>query len=155
MTPSPSLQQHEWAAHGTCGWDSPEAYFEQAARMWNGLNKPDLEAIPAERLTAGAIRDAFVAANPGLPRDGVFIATTDGWFREARLCYSKAYQPMACPRGLGAPRAGLRAGVKEEAWGGQAFSGEQTGAADPPGWPMFRRPVAQLLAAQAWARPNL
>ncbi len=103
MTPSPSLQQHEWAAHGACGWDSPEAYFEQAARMWNGLNKPDLEAIPAERLTAGAIRDAFVAANPGLPRDGVFIATTDGWFREARLCYSKTYQPMACPRGLGAP----------------------------------------------------
>lgn len=71
MTPSPSLQQHEWAAHGTCGWDSPEAYFEQAARMWNDLNKPDLEAIPAQRLTAGAIRDAFVAANPGLPRDGI------------------------------------------------------------------------------------
>jgi ribonuclease T2 len=103
MTPSPSLQQHEWAAHGTCGWDSPEAYFEQAAQMWNGLNKPDLEAIPAQRLTAGAIRDAFVAANPGLPREGVFIATTEGWFREARLCYSRDYRPMRCPRGLGAP----------------------------------------------------
>ena len=92
-----------YCAHGTCGWDSPEAYFEQAAKMWNGLNKPDLEAIPTERLTAGAIRDAFVAANPGLPREGVFIATTDGWFREARLCYSKDYRPMRCPRGLGAP----------------------------------------------------
>lgn len=103
MTPSPSLQQHEWAAHGACGWDSPEAYFEQAAQLWNRLNKPDLEAIPEARLTAGAIRDAFVAANPGLPRDGVFIATTDGWFREARLCYSKTYRPMACPRGQGAP----------------------------------------------------
>ncbi|ANF53374.1 ribonuclease [Brevundimonas naejangsanensis] len=103
MIPSPSLQQHEWAAHGTCGWDSPEAYFAQAAKMWDGLNKPDLEAIPTQRLTAGAIRDAFVAANPGFPRDGVFIATTDGWFREARLCYSRDYRPMRCPRGLGAP----------------------------------------------------
>lgn len=103
MTPSPGLQQHEWAAHGTCGWDSPEAYFTQAARLWDGLNRPDLETIPAERLTAGAIRDAFAAANPGLPREGVFIATTDGWFREARLCYSQAYRPMPCPRGLGAP----------------------------------------------------
>lgn len=103
MTPSPGLQQHEWAAHGTCGWDNPDAYFQQAAEMWDGLNKPDLEAIPADRLTAGAIRDAFAAANPGLPRNGVFIATTDGWFREARLCYSKDYRPMACPRGLGAP----------------------------------------------------
>ncbi|MNI24907.1 hypothetical protein D3C73_785410 [compost metagenome] len=71
--------------------------------MWNALNKPDLEAIPARRLTAGAIRDAFVAANPGFPRDGIFIATTDGWFREARLCYSKDYRAMRCPRGLGAP----------------------------------------------------
>jgi len=103
MTPSPSLQQHEWAAHGACGWDSPEAYFAQAATLWNGLNKPDLEAIPAARLTAGAIRDAFVAANPGLHREGVFIATTDGWFREARLCYSTDYRPMRCPRGRGAP----------------------------------------------------
>lgn len=104
MTPSPTLQ-HEWAAHGTCGWDSPEAYFQQAAQLWDGLVRPDLEAIPAGRLTAGAVRDAFAAANPGLPREGVYIAVTDGWFREARLCYSKAYRPMPCPRGLGAPDA--------------------------------------------------
>ncbi len=102
MMPSPTLQQHEWAAHGTCGWDSPEAYFEQSAQLWEALNKPDLEAIPAQRLTAGAIRDAFVAANPQMPRNSIFVATTDGWFREVRLCYSRDYQPMACPLGLGA-----------------------------------------------------
>lgn len=102
MTPSPSLLQHEWAAHGTCGWDSPEAYFAQASQMWQALNKPDLEAIPAERLTAGAIRDAFVAANPDMPRNSIYVATTDGWFREVRLCYSLNYSPMPCPSGLGA-----------------------------------------------------
>ncbi|WP_338576786.1 ribonuclease [Brevundimonas olei] len=130
MTPSPSLQQHEWAAHGTCGWDSPEAYLAQAARMWDGLNKPDLEVIPAQRLTAGAIRDAFVAANPGFPREGVFIATTDGWFREARLCYSKDYRPMRCPRGLGAPdRERLKLAPRGVQTGAQtgARQGAQTG----------------------------
>lgn len=103
MTPSPALLQHEWAAHGTCGWTDPEAYFQQAATLWNALRKPDLEAIPAERLTAGAIRDAFVSANPGLPRAAIHIARTDGWFREARLCYGLDYAPIPCPSSLGAP----------------------------------------------------
>ena len=54
-------------------------------------------------LQPGLPQDLAHYADPDLPRNGVFIATTDGWFREARLCYSKAYQPMPCPRGLGAP----------------------------------------------------
>jgi ribonuclease T2 len=102
MTPSPSLQQHEWAAHGTCGWASPEAYFDQAATLWNGLVRPDLEAIPAGRLTAGAVRDAFVAANPGLPRSSITVILADDvWLREVRLCYSTAFARTPCPAGTG------------------------------------------------------
>lgn len=104
MTPSPRLMQHEWAAHGTCGWESAEAYYADAARLWDALVKPDLEAIPADRLTAGAIRDAFAAANPGLPRRAVIVVLADDdAFREVRLCYSRDLAPMACPRGLGPP----------------------------------------------------
>ena len=102
MTPSPRLMQHEWAAHGTCGWASPEAYFDQAATLWNGLNRPDLEAIPAGRLTAGSVRDAFARSNPGLPRSAVTVVLADDdWLREVRLCYSTIYAPIACPRGTG------------------------------------------------------
>ena len=108
MTPSPRLMQHEWAAHGTCGWTSPEAYFDQAATLWNDLNRPDLEAIPAGRLTAGRVRDAFARANPGLPRSAVTVVLAeDDWLREVRLCYSTTYAPMACPRGNG-PSDGRR-----------------------------------------------
>ena len=101
MIPSPSLQQHEWAAHGTCGWATPEAYFEQSARLWDGLKRPDLEAIPAEGLTAGAIRTAFARANPGLPESAVWVVLADGWFREARICYSKTFEWEPCPHGVG------------------------------------------------------
>lgn len=102
MTPSPRLMQHEWAAHGTCGWSSSEAYFDQAATLWDGLHKPDLEAIASDRLTAGAVRDAFVRANPGLPRASVTVVLTDdAWLREVRLCYSTAFARIACPRGNG------------------------------------------------------
>jgi ribonuclease T2 len=104
MTPSPTLQQHEWAAHGTCGWASPEAYFARAGQLWDDLVMPDLEAIPADRLTAGAIRNAFVAANPDLPRTAIAVVLADDvWLREVRLCYAADFARIACPRGTGAP----------------------------------------------------
>ena len=102
MTPSPRLQQHEWAAHGTCGWPTAEAYFDDASALWNGLQKPDLEAIPANRLTAGAVRDAFVAVNPDLPRSSIIVVLADDiWLREVRLCYSTGYEATACPHSTG------------------------------------------------------
>ena len=100
MMPSEALLQHEWAAHGTCGWDDPDAYFDQSADLWSALTLPE----PSPRTTAGALRDAWVQANPHLRRDGVYLATTDdGRLREVRLCYGLDYAPTACPRGLGAP----------------------------------------------------
>lgn len=106
-TPSVDLVQHEWAAHGTCGWDTPEAYFEQAATLYDGLVKPDPEALApgARGPTAGQLRDAFVAANPGLPRDAIYIAVASGnRLREVRVCHDLSFKPAACHNGgLGAP----------------------------------------------------
>ncbi len=101
MIPSARLQQHEWAAHGVCAWDSPEAYFDQSRALWDALRKPELTS---PTMTAGALRDAFAAANPGLPRQAVSIATgPEGQLREARLCHDLTFKPAACaPRALGA-----------------------------------------------------
>ena len=101
--PSVDLVQHEWAAHGTCGWETPEAYFAQSAQMYDGLSRP----TPREGMTAGQLRDAFAAANPGLPRDSVYIATTDRIrLREIRICNDLSFKPRPCPGGeVGAPDA--------------------------------------------------
>lgn len=100
MTPSPASLQHEWAAHGTCGWASPEAYFTDAAKLWKSVRLPLMPAT----LTAGQIRDAFVRANPGVRHDGVYIKTVnDNRLMDVRLCYDLRYRPMACQGGLGAP----------------------------------------------------
>lgn len=102
-TPSVDLVQHEWAAHGTCGWETPEAYFAQSERMYDKLARP----TPREGMTAGQLRDAFVAANPGLPRDSVYVATTDRVrLREVRICNDLSFNPRSCPGGeVGAPDA--------------------------------------------------
>ena len=106
-TPSVDLVQHEWAAHGTCGWQTPEAYFAQAAALYDGLEKPDPTALApgARGPTAGQLRDAFAAANPGLPRDAINIAVASGnRLREVRVCHDLKFEPAACPSGgLGAP----------------------------------------------------
>jgi ribonuclease T2 len=102
-TPSVDLVQHEWAAHGVCGWDTPEAYFAQSAQMYDKLARP----MPREGMTAGQLRDAFAAANPGLPRGSVYIATSDRVrLREVRICNDLSFNPRPCPGGeVGAPDA--------------------------------------------------
>lgn len=103
-TPSAVLLQHEWQAHGACGWTDPKAYFAQAARLYDALSVPKIEAIPPGELTAGAVRAAFVARNPALGPDKIFVQTArDGALAEVRICYDLKYRPAACPGGNGAP----------------------------------------------------
>ena len=107
MTPSASLLQHEWAKHGTCHWPDPAAYFGDARQVAAKLVMPDVSKLPAQDLTAGVIRDAVMAANPGLPRDALFVGTSNKqWLTELRVCLTTALKPAACEDGdIGAPDA--------------------------------------------------
>lgn len=100
-TPSAALMQHEWQAHGSCGWKTPAAYFRDAARLYDRVALPKIEGLPD--LTAGALRRAFVTRNRWLPAEAIFVATDkEGRLTEVRLCYDLAYRPAACPGGAGA-----------------------------------------------------
>lgn len=100
LTPSVQLLQHEWAAHGTCGWANADDYFDQAARLWRNLGKPDASHFPAEGspLPAGRIRAAFAAQNAGLSHDAIQIAVDKGGsLTEVRICYDLAMRYRTCP----------------------------------------------------------
>ena len=103
MMPSARLMQDQWAKHGSCGWDSAPAYFSRTQALWQTLAMPDIEALPEAGLTAGRVRDAFVAANPGLSRRALFIDRDDkGWLEEVRVCYNATFTATPCPAGIGA-----------------------------------------------------
>jgi ribonuclease T2 len=104
-TPSAVLLQHEWQAHGTCAaWPDARAYFSQSSRLYDGLKIPPIERLKPGRLTAGDVRAAFVAANPALKPDEVFVQSSRGGaLSEVRVCYDLKFQPTACPGGNGAP----------------------------------------------------
>ena len=105
MTPVPWLIEHEWAKHGSCMAKSPEGYYRVAGILWRSLRFPDADHLSRDpELTAGALRQAFVAANPGWRADAVGVLTSrTGWLRELQLCYSRRYRPMRCPRGAFGP----------------------------------------------------
>jgi ribonuclease T2 len=106
MTPSARLLQHEWAAHGTCGWATPEAYFGKAQALWRQIRTPDL----TRAATASDVRRAFVRRNPQIPVDGIYIKVASGnRLEDVRLCYDLNFRPARCQGGFGAPdRARIR-----------------------------------------------
>ncbi len=104
MTPSAELLQHEWAAHGTCGWRTPEAYFTKAQEMWRGVRTPDLKFSASQIVTAGDVRAAFTARNPQLRREGLYVKVVEGnRLQEVRICYDLNFRPARCLGSLGAP----------------------------------------------------
>jgi ribonuclease T2 len=98
MTPSPRLLAHEWAKHGSCMVATPEKYFRVSAILWRSIHWPDADRLSRRpALTAGDLRDEFLAANRGWPREAVGIETgRTGWLRAIRLCYGKDFRPGRC-----------------------------------------------------------
>ena len=103
MTPSPWLQQHEWQAHGTCAWDTPEAFFAKEREVRKGLNVPDLKPGPGETMTAGQVRAAFLKRNRGMTADGLNVRVKDGRLTEVWVCMDLNFKLAACRGGNGAP----------------------------------------------------
>ena len=105
-TPSAELLQHEWQKHGACAWRDAASYFRQAAKLYDRVVIPSIEAIPPESLTAGVLRAAFVAKNPWLKLDMMWVELRDGGrLLEVRICHDLKFRPMRCTSGIGAPDA--------------------------------------------------
>ncbi len=101
--PGVKLMTHEWQKHGVCAFQTPEQYFDRIAVMRGVLKLPNFDVVANRALTAAVIRDAFVKANPVLPRNAIMVdVDRKSRLREVRLCYNVAFQYSRCDR-LGAP----------------------------------------------------
>lgn len=108
-TPSEQLIQHEWAKHGTCTAMSAPQYFGQSTRLYRALRYPDMAALSRRTLTVAQFKQAFAAANRGLPADAIRVTTTrQDWLDELWLCLDKSFRYERCkPDTGGAPDAAL------------------------------------------------
>jgi ribonuclease T2 len=103
MTPSPWLQQHEWQAHGTCGWDTPEAYFNKTRAVRDSFVVPDLKPDRSGAMTGGQIRTAFLKRNRGMTAEGLNVRVKEGRLTEVWVCMDLDFKLAACRGGNGAP----------------------------------------------------
>ena len=106
MTPSPWLLQHEWQAHGTCKWDTPEAFFKQERAVRSRLTVPDLTPSAEGTMTAGQVREAFLKGNRGITREGLNVRVNkDNRLTEVWVCLDLKFKLAACRGGNGTPDA--------------------------------------------------
>lgn len=104
MTPSPWLLQHEWQAHGTCQWETPEAYFRKTREVRDGLNVPDLKPGPNGTMTAGEVRQAFLKRNRGMTAEGLNVRVNkDNRLTEVWVCMDLKFKLATCRGGNGTP----------------------------------------------------
>lgn len=98
MMPSPRLMASEWAKHGTCMTEQPETYFRVSRIMFGAVQFPDMDRLSRKPLTAGALRDAFAAANEGVRPEMIRLKINQrGWLEEVRLCLAQNFRPRRCP----------------------------------------------------------
>ncbi|WP_343502004.1 ribonuclease T2 [Alloyangia pacifica] len=92
------LAWYQWKKHGACAGLSAQDYFALARRAYEGVTRPEvLRRLDAPvSLPAEVIEEAFLQANPGWEPDMLTITCQSGRIQEARLCLSKALEPVPC-----------------------------------------------------------
>lgn len=93
--PDPRLMQCQWAKHGSCsGFAGPETYFAAIGKLAPRFSLPE---PAAPDMPAPALRDAVLAANPGLERGHVQVIRNRGQIREIRICLDRSLEnPVFC-----------------------------------------------------------
>ena len=78
----------------------PQTYYRVSNILFDSLRWPDFDRLSRKPdLSAGDVRDWFVAANRGWRTDAVGIKLNGrGWLEELRLCYDRRFMPTRCDR---------------------------------------------------------
>lgn len=104
IMPGVQLIQGEWQKHGSCAFDAPADYFSDIQQLWQRIQRPPLESLAqGGRIRSAAIKQAFIALNPGLRSDDMLVqAGKNNRFNEIFICLDKQGQFRRC-NGNGVP----------------------------------------------------
>ena len=98
LMPSPRLIFREWDRHGVCSGLPARAYFEtvRKARAMVKIPPEYLDLAQPKSVAPAEVANAFLAANPGLPQDGISVGCDAKRLNEVRVCLTKDLQFRAC-----------------------------------------------------------
>lgn len=94
------LAWHQWKKHGTCSGLSARDYYALSREAYGKINRPALFRKLKEpvKVPAKVIEEAFLNENPSLKANTLTITCKQGRIQEARVCFSKALDPVPCGR---------------------------------------------------------
>jgi ribonuclease T2 len=92
------LAWHQWKKHGSCTGLSAEQYYAVSREAYAVVTRPGVFRKLAKpvKLPAKVVEEAFLKANPQMEADGITITCRDGHIQEARICLSRALDPVPC-----------------------------------------------------------
>ena len=95
---SSGLAWHQWKKHGVCSGLSAPAYYALSRDAYARVTRPDVfrKLTRTVNLPASVVEEAFLQANPDMEPDGITITCRDGHIQEARICLSRALDPVPC-----------------------------------------------------------
>jgi len=98
LMPAPGLIYHEWDRHGTCSGVPANAYFEtiRKARAVVKIPPQFLDLAAPLTVTPKEVEDAFVAANPGLPPEGIAVSCGSRRLNDVLICMTRDLQFRDC-----------------------------------------------------------
>ena len=99
LMPSAGLIRHEWKSHGACSGLAQSDYFAvlRMAREKVAIPEPFRRVDDYLTIAPGDAEADFVAANAGLPVDGIAVTCDKRFLREVRICMSKDLAFRSCP----------------------------------------------------------
>jgi ribonuclease T2 len=99
LIPSDDAVFYQWRKHGRCADDDPERYFQKVRTAAERVTIPalfDRAATERQKLSAHAIEEAFINANPGLRRDMLAVSCHSGQIRDVRVCLTPELAFRTC-----------------------------------------------------------
>ena len=89
---------YQWKKHGRCSGLTASDYFQTSRTAYDSITLPQVfEHITRDlTLPASVVEDAFIEANPALPRDAITITCKADMIAEARICLDKSLTPRRC-----------------------------------------------------------
>ncbi|MCB1341814.1 MAG: ribonuclease T2 [Pseudooceanicola sp.] len=92
------LAWHQWKKHGVCSGLSAADYYALSREAFDLVKVPEVFARLDKpvQLPAAVVEEAFLKANPGWRKDMLTITCKQGQIEEARLCLTKALNPVVC-----------------------------------------------------------
>jgi ribonuclease T2 len=95
---SGGLAWYQWKKHGRCSGLTARDFFATARRAYAAIRLPEVFQTLNRRITlpANVVEDAFIDANPALPRDAITVICNAGMIQEVRVCLTKDLSPRRC-----------------------------------------------------------